>query len=97
VNLKDITLKELSLEELKKLVNNSLKIVGKKQVLKAIIFSLSKIKFVILAKDAQTEVVEPILDLCKAKNVQVYLASNKQELGQLAGIEVNASTIAVLN
>ena len=90
-------MKELSLSELKKLVNNSLKIVGKKQVLKAIIFSLDKVKFVILAKDAQIEVVEPIIDLCNAKKVQVYYAPTKQELGQIAGIEVNASVIAILN
>ena len=90
-------MKELNLPELKKLVNNSLKVVGKKQVLKAIIFSLDKVKFVILAKDAQTDVVEPIIDLCKVKNVQVYLSSTKQELGQIAGIEVNASVLAVLN
>jgi len=89
--------KELNSHELKKLVNNSLKIVGKKQVLKAIIFSLTEVKFVILAKDAQIEVVEPIIDLCKAKKVQVYYATTKQELGQIAGIEVNASVLAVLN
>jgi ribosomal protein L7Ae-like RNA K-turn-binding protein len=94
---KGINVKELDLPQLKKKVNNSLKVVGKKQVLKAIIFSLDKVKFVVLAKDAQIEVVEPIIDLCKAKKVQIYLASSKQELGSIAGIDVSASVIAVMN
>jgi len=89
--------KELNLPELNKLVNNSLKLIGRKQVLKAIIFSLDKIRCVVLAKDAESDVVEPIIDLCKQKNVQIYLAPSKKELGSLAKIEVNASVIAVLN
>lgn len=88
---------ELNLQELKKLVNNSLKIVGKKQVLKAIIFSLNSVRCVIIARDAEGEVVEPILDLCKQKKVQVYFAANKQELGFVAGIDVMASVVALLN
>ena len=90
-------MKELNLQELKKQVNNSSIIVGKKQVLKAIIFSLDKVSCVILAKDAEIEVTEPIIDLCKIKNVQVYLANTKQELGCVAGIDVNASALAILN
>lgn len=92
-----MNVKELDLPQIKNQVNNSLKIVGKKQVLKAIIFSLDKVKFVILAKDAQMEVVEPIVDLCKAKNVQIYLASTKEQLGSIACIDVSASVLAVMN
>ncbi|MDD4211069.1 MAG: ribosomal L7Ae/L30e/S12e/Gadd45 family protein [Clostridia bacterium] len=90
-------MKELNLDELKKQVNNSLILVGKKQVLKAIIFSLDKMQCVILAKDAEVSVIEPIIDLCKAKNVQIYLATSKEELGNIARIDVNASALAVMN
>jgi|GEM_PF-165181 large subunit ribosomal protein L7A len=90
-------MKELQLQQLENEVNNSLKVVGKKQVLKAIIFSLDKVRCVILAKDAQQEVIQPIIDLCKQKEVQIYLAFSKRKLGDLSGISVNASAIAILN
>lgn len=90
-------LKELDMEKLKEIVNNSLKVVGTKQVLKAIIFSLDKIMCVVLAKDANSEVIEPIIDLCQQKEVQLYMGPNKKVLGAIAGIEVNASSLAIMN
>lgn len=90
-------MEELSQRKLSTIVNNSLKVVGVKQVLKAIIFSFANMRCVLLAKDADKEVIEPIIDLCKQKNVQIYLAHNKKVLGNLAGIDVAASSIAIMN
>ncbi|MGD9901094.1 MAG: ribosomal L7Ae/L30e/S12e/Gadd45 family protein [Spirochaetales bacterium] len=90
-------IEEINLQKLQKLVNNSLKVVGRKQVLKAIIFSLDRTWCVVVAKDAKADVVDPILDLCKTKKVQVYLVPSKRELGNIAGVDVEASAIALLN
>lgn len=90
-------IEEINLQKLQKLGNNSLKVVGRKQVLKTIIFSLEKTRCVVLAKDAKNDVVEPILDLCKQKKVQVYLIPTKKDLGNFAGIDVEASALALLN
>ena len=85
------------LQKIKKMFNNSLKHVGKKQVLKAIIFSANKTRCVVLARDADKDIVDPIIDLCLKKNVQIYQVENKKDLGDFAGIDVNASAVAVMN
>jgi|LGOV01.1.fsa_nt_gb large subunit ribosomal protein L7A len=90
-------MEELSTQKIKNLVNNSLMFVGRKQVLKAIIFSPDRVECVLLARDAQADLTEPIMDLCKQKNLKFYFIESKKELGKLAGIDVNASTLAVLN
>lgn len=82
---------------LNKKANNSLKLVGSKQVLKAIIFSEAKLKCVVLASDAKQDIIEPIIDLCKQKQIQVYYVENKKQLGRFAGIQVNAACIALMS
>jgi ribosomal protein L7Ae-like RNA K-turn-binding protein len=90
-------MEKVRLQKITKLFNNSLKHVGKKQVLKAIIFSPTKTRCVVLAADADSDVIDPIIDLCLKKNVQVYQVENKKDLGNFAGVDVNTSAVAVMN
>lgn len=79
------------LEELK----NAKRVIGIKQVTKAVNNDLAKCVF--LANDADDRVLEPLRDLCKAKNIKVVTESTMAELGKACSIEVGAASAAVIN
>ncbi|MDD3652726.1 MAG: ribosomal L7Ae/L30e/S12e/Gadd45 family protein [Desulfotomaculaceae bacterium] len=70
------------------------KTVGAKQTLKAVERGYAKTVFI--AKNADRHVVEPILQMCIEKGIQVNQADSMQTLGRACGIEVGCAAAAVI-
>ncbi|MDD4169154.1 MAG: ribosomal L7Ae/L30e/S12e/Gadd45 family protein [Desulfotomaculaceae bacterium] len=70
------------------------KTVGAKQTLKAI--ERGYVKMVFIAKNADRHVVEPILQMCVEKGVQVNQVDSMQALGRACCIEVGCAAAAVI-
>jgi len=70
------------------------KTVGAKQTLKAI--ERGQAKVVYTAQNADRHVVEPILQMCISRGIQVIQVDSMQELGRACGIEVGCSSAAVI-
>lgn len=68
--------------------------VGTKQTTKAVERGLARIVFV--AKDAEEYIVNPLLSLCKDRNVEVAWADRMRDLGKACGIKVGTASVAVL-
>ncbi len=67
------------------------KVVGIKQTKKAIMENVAK--RVIVAEDADPQVIVPIVELCKEMGVAVERFDSMQELGALCEIEVSAAVV----
>lgn len=80
----------MSLEMLK----NAKKIVGVKQVTKAVEKDLAQIVYI--AQDAEQRLVEPLQTLCTRKKTAIEMTLTMTELGKICGIEVGAAAVAVL-
>lgn len=78
---------------LKKL-NTGNKVVGTKQVKRAILGD--KVERVFIAKDAEEKVVSDIKEKCHKKAIDVDYVDTMKELGKACGIEVSAATAALL-
>ena len=70
------------------------KVVGVKQVLKAL--ERDQVECVFIATDVDERIVEPILFLCKERNISVTREITKQELGKACGIQVGATAVGLL-
>jgi large subunit ribosomal protein L7A len=70
------------------------KVVGVKQTIKALKSNQGQILYV--AKDADSKLVEPILELAKANSLQIVYLDTMKELGTLCSIEVSAATALIL-
>ncbi len=70
------------------------RIVGLKQTVKAI--KGDKTEKVYIAENADDFVKDSVLDACKNKNVQIVYLNTMKELGEACGIDIGASTAAVL-
>lgn len=70
-------------------------VVGKKQTAKAL--KSGDVETVIIAKDADPNIIQEIKDLAKERNVPIKYAESMKKLGKACGIEVGAATVAVLN
>jgi len=70
------------------------KVIGAKQVIKAVEKGLAVQVYVAL--DADKRITEPLLLVCQAKNIVIEQASSMSELGKACGIEVGAAAVAVL-
>lgn len=70
------------------------KTVGTKQTLKAI--KQGSPRLVLVAEDADPQVVRPILELCRERNLEVVRVASMAELGRCCGIEVGAATASVI-
>ena len=70
------------------------KTVGTKQTLKAI--ERGQAKAVFVAQNADRHVVDPILQLCASKGIQVIHVDSMQALGKACGIEVGCATAAII-
>lgn len=68
--------------------------IGKNQTTKVLMQQSAL--FVILARDAETRVTQPVLTLAESKGVPVVWADSMTELGKACGIEVGAAMAAVL-
>jgi len=81
----------LSLEALTKAAN---KTIGTKQTMKAVQSSAAKVVFV--AEDAQQHVLDPLLALCREKNVEVVWVKSMDELGAACGIDVGSASASII-
>ncbi len=70
------------------------KVIGKKQTLKAL--KGEKVELLLIAKDAEGKVIRPLVELAKEYNVPINYVDTMVELGEAAGIEVGAATVAIL-
>lgn len=80
----------MSLEALK----NAKKVIGVKQVTKAVSKGLADSVFV--AADADKRVIHPLVELCDRKGVAVQEVATMAELGQACLIEVGAAAAAIV-
>lgn len=79
------------LEKLKSAKN---KRVGTKQTSKAVDAGLAQIVFI--AKDAEERITKPLIEKCKAQNVEIIYVETMKQLGEACGIEVGAASAALL-
>jgi large subunit ribosomal protein L7A len=79
----------LSLDEVK----SGKKVIGTKQVKKAIIKGLAM--KVYLAEDAEPHVIVPLQELCRQHEVEVEAIKTMKDLGDACGIEVGSAAVAL--
>lgn len=70
------------------------RIVGAKQTLKAIKSGTAKIVYV--AQDAESKVINPIIEISNQKNVEIVYLESMEKLGILCGIDVGAATACLI-
>lgn len=75
-------------------IENSKKVVGSKQVRKAV--TKGAARAVYLAKDAEPHITKPLLDICRQHEVNAEMINTMSELGQACGIEVGTAAVALL-
>lgn len=81
----------MSLEALTKAAD---KTIGTKQTMKAVSSSVAKAVYV--AEDAEEHVLEPLLALCRDKNVEVFWVKSMEELGAACGIDVGSASASII-
>ncbi|WP_242825751.1 ribosomal L7Ae/L30e/S12e/Gadd45 family protein [Cellulosilyticum sp. ST5] len=75
-------------------LENTIQIVGTKQTIKHLEKGDAKVVFV--AKDADDRVTGQVVELAKAKNVQVEFVDTMKELGEKCNIEVKTAVAAII-
>ncbi len=97
----EFTLPEETIEKIYNVIEEIVRIggtvkKGSNEVTKAIERGLAK--FVVIAEDVQPEeIVMHLPPLCKEKKIPYAFVPSKKELGAAAGIEVAASSVAIVN
>ncbi len=81
-------------EKLEKMLSGSSKVVGSKQVLKGI--SEGAVRCVIVATDADAEMIDAIVAKAEMHGVAVYRVSSKRKLGEQSGVEVAAAAVGII-
>lgn len=76
-------------------IKNGPKVIGIKQVKKAISKGLAK--KVYIASDAEPHVIGPIKDLCRENNIEFEIMGSMEVLGEICGIDVGSAAVALLN
>ena len=69
-------------------------VIGSKQLRKAL--EQGRATFVVLARDADPAITEPIEAICRRQNVKVAWIRSKKELGRHGGIDVAAAAAAAV-
>lgn len=69
-------------------------VIGTKQTVKAI--KDGTIYELIIASDAETKVTAEVVKLAQDLNIPVIYVDSMKKLGKACGIEVNASTVAII-
>ncbi|MFT4415714.1 50S ribosomal protein L7ae-like protein [Fredinandcohnia humi] len=70
-------------------------IIGTKQAVKAI--QSSEVVEIVVAEDADRRVINKVLQLAEEQNIPVTQVDSMKKLGKACGIEVGASTVAIIN
>ncbi len=73
---------------------DSPKVIGVRQTLKAL--SHNKAAHIIVAEDADDEIITKIKTLCAEKGVPVTMTPGKKKLGTQCGIDRSAAVVAFL-
>ncbi len=75
-------------------LSDTIQIVGTKQTLKQL--ENNGVKVVFVAKDADDKVTGQVVELAKAKNVQVEFIDTMEELGKKCNVEVKTAVAAII-
>lgn len=86
--------KKMDKQKLEQMLTGSSKVVGSKQVLKGI--SNSTVRCVIVALDADAEIRKKIVGSANARKIDVTYVSSKKRLGEMAGIDVAAAVVGIV-
>ena len=82
----------MPLAELKQAKNKS---VGSKQTKKAI--EKGRALKVYIAKDAETHVTAPLIDMCLDRGIGIVYIDEMRSLGEACGIQVGAASAAIVS
>lgn len=69
-------------------------VVGIKQTGRAL--EKGEVSSVYIAKDADDRLLRPIIEMCKAKQIEMHDVASMEELGKACGIKVGAAVAAIL-
>ena len=75
-------------------VTNSKKVIGSKQVHKAVVKGITNKVF--LAEDAEPHILAQLRELCRQHGVEIVAAATMEELGRACNIEVGAAAVALI-
>ena len=75
-------------------IENSKKVIGSKQVKKAVVKGLAS--KVYLADDAEPHITTPLRELCRQHEVEVAAIETMEILGNACGIEVGSAAVALI-
>ena len=75
-------------------LTNSAKVVGVKQVRRAL--NAGRAKRLYLAQDADPQITRPLAEQAQAQGVEAVWLSSMRELGQACGIAVGAAVAAMI-
>lgn len=78
---------------MEKIKNSSFLTVGSKQTVKAV--KEGEVQLVILAKDAEARITDPLKKLCIEHGVEVRYVDSMKELGEACGIQVGSASAGV--
>lgn len=70
-------------------------IIGTKQAVKAI--QTDKVLEIVVAEDADRRVINKVLQLAEVHKIPILKVDSMKKLGKACGIEVAASTVAIIN
>ena len=70
-------------------------VVGSKQLRKAL--EQGRVTFVVLARDADPAITEPIEAICRQKHIRCAWIRSKKDLGRHCGIDVAAAAAAAVD
>ncbi|MCC3358876.1 50S ribosomal protein L7ae-like protein [Bacillus sp. REN16] len=70
-------------------------IIGTKQAVKAI--QTEKVVEIVVAEDADRRVINKVLQLADEQQIPISKVDSMKKLGKACGIEVGASTVAIIN
>ncbi|MEH7223783.1 50S ribosomal protein L7ae-like protein [Bacillus sp. JJ1566] len=70
-------------------------IIGTKQAVKAI--QTDKVLEIVVAEDADRRVINKVLQLAEEQQIPISKVDSMKKLGKACGIEVGASTVAIIN
>lgn len=73
---------------------NGKKVIGIKQTTKAI--RNGEAQTVYIAKDAEENVIKPVVNLASECSLEVVYIESMKELGRLCGIDVGAASVAMI-
>jgi large subunit ribosomal protein L7A len=76
-------------------IANSKKVIGSKQVKKAVSKGIARKVF--LAADAEPHIIAPLRDLCLQHGVEAAMIASMEVLGKACGIEVGSAAVALIN